>query len=117
MKKQRFGFSILLIIISILLSISGIQQRILVTFKYCSMACGIAMLSYTLLKPYVKRKNHFLVIIGYLMLLCYILLTIDTFLIHAISWFPGILRYPVYSLYGWCYLIFLLPGWLLCYHE
>lgn len=30
----------------------------------------------------------------------YVLLTLDTFLFHAWTWFPGLLRYPIYDGYG-----------------
>ena len=44
------------------------------------------------------------------MIRCYTLLALDTYVFHVMQWFPGIIRYPLFSLYGISYLLFALPG-------
>ena len=115
MSKRRLLSGGLMIGLSILISFSGTLSGCFLVIKYCAMACGITLLAHTLIKSYVHHSHQALVILGYLILISYILLTVDTFLFHAITWFPGMIRYPIYSLYGWCYIVFLLPGWLMCF--
>ena len=45
---------------------------------------------------------------GVLFMSCYTLLALDTYVFHVMQWFPGIIRYPLFSLYGISYLLFAL---------
>lgn len=117
MKKGAFFFGIALILFSIILQAMHVMQPVLLVIKYCTLCIGISMTSYAFIRPHIKRSYMILALVGYVFILFFIILTLDTFLFHAITWFPGILRYPIYSLYGIPYLIFILPGWLICYHD
>ena len=117
MKKGFFLTGIGLLFLSFLLSLMEVMWPMLLVCKYLGMAFGITLMTYALISSHIHRTHKGLAWIGYAILMAYTLLTVDTFLFHAISWIPGIIRYPIYSLYGVPYLAFILPGWLLCYHN
>lgn len=117
MKNRRLQLGCFMICVSILLAISKTQQGLLLVLKYVGLACGVSLLAHACLRTYVHRSNQVLALLGYAIIICYILLTIDTFVVHAISWFPGMIRYPIYSLYGYCYIVFIIPGWLTCLKQ
>lgn len=43
-------------------------------------------------------------------LMMYTILTLDTFVFHAMVWYPGILRYSLFSAYGILYSAWILVG-------
>lgn len=85
--------------------------------KYISMAYGVAFLTYSLL--FLHKKKHTFSILFYMAIaiLCvFTILTIDTYWLHALSWFPGIIRYPIFSTYGWIHVIFFMLIGLCLYY-
>lgn len=104
-----------LLCISLLLHVLHVSHALLafvkcVTLAYSIVCLTIAIVSHT----HIRRKyNAWLYGLGVLILCSYTLLAADTYLFHVITWFPGIIRYPLFSLYGIAYLIFVIPGILL----
>ena len=117
MNKRLLLIAICTMLLSIVLSISKTLYEPFLCAKYLLLSYGISIVSYTAARSIHKKENRLLYFIGVITMGVYTILTIDTFLIHAITWFPGILRYPLYSLYGIPYLFFLIPGWMISYHA
>lgn len=116
--KKKFILWSCLAIITILTGIIGELPFWLVPFKYISLALLIfvsteRMLSFFAM-PVLHSSNAALFCQGcsLVLMLLYMVLTMDTFIFHAWTWFPGLLRYPIYDAYGFCYLIFTLPAFL-----
>lgn len=78
---------------------------------------GISFLSYQFFIQRINYQQPICYYIGLIILLLYTILAIDTYVFHTLTWFPGILRYPMFSLYGVAYIIFVIPGFLLCFKE
>lgn len=111
---KRKIYSLCLIFISIFFEIINSVNPFISFLKYWCMASGIVLLSYDLCSSH-KYKNEALHFLGLLILALYFIILVDTFFIHAISWFPGIVRYPIFSAYIPAYLIFVIPGILLTF--
>ncbi len=111
--KQKI-LSICLILISFLFEWIHSVHPVISFLKYGCMALGIVLLAYNLFS-FHKYKNKFLRFLGMIILVVYMIILIDTYVIHAISWFPGIVRYPMFSIYIPADLLFFIPGILLTF--
>lgn len=112
-RKQRFWAAVILIGCSLLIEWSGCTTAILALFKYTGMAYGIVLLGLAALsawKPYCKHRIGYILAVS--ILLCYTILALDTFLFHALTWFPGLIRYALFSTYLPFYFLFLLVSLL-----
>lgn len=117
MDKKRIGLALLCVFASMGIYWSGTLSRSLLVIQYLLLAYGCCLASYGVLIQRIHHHCPLLYYSGVILMLVFTFLTLDTFLFHSLGWFPGILRYPLYSLYGIPYLVFCLPGWLLCYHH
>ena len=110
--KLYLGAGGLCIIVSVLLFISGGTNELPAMIRCLSLAFGTFLLTRgVLLCLHVKQRGLiWLYGAGVLIMGCHTLLALDTYVFHVMSWFPGILRYPLFSLYGVSYLLFALPG-------
>lgn len=98
--------------LSVLLFISNSANGIQAMIRCLTLAFGIMLMTRgVLLLLHVKQRSAFwLYGVGVLFMSCYTLLALDTYVFHVMQWFPGIIRYPLFSLYGISYLLFALPG-------
>lgn len=115
--KKAFFISSICFIISISLSIMHVMKPVLLIIKYLTLVFAFAYLGYACFQTRIKKETAILYWLGVIILLGYTILTMDTFLFHAIKFVPGIIRYPLYSLYGLPYIVFMLPGFLLCFQK
>lgn len=115
MKKKQLFIASVMLLISFTLSITGTLQAGWIAIKLITLAYGICMASYALLAPHWHYHNDKIAMFAIAFLALFTIVIIDTLLIHALYWFPGIIKYPLISLYGAPYLVFILPGWLLCF--
>lgn len=107
----------MLIFGSLLLSFVDAKYSIVHMIKCIALAYGITYISYTLVHHRHKRSNAVLYSIGVLVLTLYTIITVDTYVFHTLSFFPGILRYALFSSYGWCYFIFVGMGVCLSFKK
>lgn len=121
MKKHSCAW-ILLILLTVVaygLSLSVQTNPWLACLKYCSYAFMIflfpivCMASLHVPRIQHRRMRKLCFYVGYGVLLFYLFLTLDTYVFHAWSWYPGILRYAIFDACGLPYAIFILPGCLL----
>ena len=97
----------ILTVLSVLLFISNYANGIQAMIRCLTML----MTRGVLLLLHVKQRSAlWLYGVGVLFMSCYTLLALDTYVFHVMQWFPGIIRYPLFSLYGISYLLFALPG-------
>ena len=102
----------ILTVLSVLLFISNSANGIQAMIRCLTLAFGIMLMTRgVLLLLHVKQRSAlWLYGVGVLFMSCYTLLALDTYVFHVMQWFPGIIRYPLFSLYGISYLLFALPG-------
>lgn len=98
--------------ISVLLFISGATNGILAMLRCLTLAFAILLLTMGILACFhIKKRNlAWLYGVGVLVMGCYTLIAADTYVFHVMTWFPGLIRYPLFSLYGIGYLLFAVPG-------
>lgn len=114
MKKISYG-SALMIVLSLILNMLDTTMPCIHMFKCLLLSYGITFLTYSMLSHHIHKHSLLLVIIGVMLLTVYTILAMDTYVFHAITWFPGILRYALFSTYGWWYLLFILSGICFCF--
>ena len=114
-KKVYLTAGLLLIVISLLLYMLHAVDGSIAMLKCLTRAYGVMLLSRGCMELLHVRKRNYAWLYGTSVLLmgCYTLLAADTYLFHVLHWFPGIIRYPIFSLYGISYLLFILPGVML----
>lgn len=117
MNKKLVVLSCCFILLSIGIYMTNTLSSLACVVQFLSLALGITILTYALVNARWTHHSILLYAFGVLILICYMILTIDTFLLHSIDWFWGIIRYPIYSLYGIAYLAFCIPGLCLCYKQ
>lgn len=81
------------------------------------LAYGCTFVGFLLGRRYHKHAIAPVYYFGVLVLLCYTIVCIDTYLVHSLSWFPGIIRYPLFSTYGVWYLLFCIVGVCLSFYK
>lgn len=116
MKKQLL-ISLLLGMISFMCAMMHVMHPFLLIIKYTTLTAAFVMFAYAIFHTRIKKEIACLYWIGVLILTMYAIITVDTFYIHAIKGLFGIIRYPMYSLYGLPYIIFMIPGILLCFRK
>ena len=116
MKKQLL-FSLLLGMISFMCARMHVMHPFLLIIKYTTLTAAFVIFAYAIFHTHIKKEIAWLYWTGVLILTMYGILTIDTFYVHAIKGLFGIIRYPMYSLYGLPYIIFMIPGILLCFKK
>lgn len=84
-------------------------------FKYILASFAMTLLAYSFFSKKIKKQNMIIAGIGIIFLVSYVILLLDTFYIHALTWFPGIVRYALFSAYLPISLLFFIPGICLCY--
>lgn len=115
--KKAFVLSIICFIITLSLSWMDVMQPAMLIIKYCTLVFAFVSLGYACCHTHIKKENTVLYWLGVLLILGYGILTLDTFMFHALHFVPGIIRYPLYSLYGLAYIVFIIPGILLCFQK
>lgn len=112
MKKAWFMFLVCLIIATVIKD----MPMWLLPMKYCGLAYVI-MLGASLLMNYlsipkfqVRMLKTCSIWCSLLIMIVFTILVIDTFWFHALTWFPGLIRYPIIDAYGVCYSVFVVPG-------
>ena len=113
--KKIGWLGIACIIGSVLLALLHTSQPVLSMLKCLLMAYGITLFTYAVLTCHLHKRVWFLYALGIMILCVYTLLALDTYLFHFLTWFPGILRYALFSTYGLWYLVFMLPGCALAF--
>lgn len=106
----------ILLLVSLLLSRLPYTDPSIHACKCASLAFGIMLLSVELLS--LHKHTYSFSILRYLSIIimsAYGIVLIDTYWIHALTWFPGILRYALFSTYGVWYILFIIPGVLWYY--
>ena len=88
-----------------------VMKPVLLIIKYLTLVFAFAYLGYACFQTRIKKETTILYWLGVIILLEYTILTMDTFLFHAIKFVPGIIRYPL------PYIVFMLPGFLLCFQK
>lgn len=117
MKKPAL-YGIVCILLSVILSNLAGTIPFLNLMKCLLLAYGISIIGYAVTTYKLNASNIVLYALGVIILCVYTILAMDTYLFHAMSWFPGILRYAMFSMYGIWYLVFLVPGCLIaCYQK
>lgn len=92
---------------------------LLAALKYCSAAGAMIVLPIVLFTslhvPRITRcwLRRLCFYSGYALTLFYMFLTLDTYMFHVWTWYPGILRYALFDAYSVLYVIFIIPGGLL----
>ena len=109
--------SIVLLILGCILEWFLPATSIWIPFKYICIAYGITLIVYGIAHSYIHKRNQFVAGLGILILIIFTILLVDTYWIHALDWFPGIVRYALFSAYIPGYLLFILPGICLCYKD
>lgn len=115
--KKALWIGVSMILISILISLFAKSNQPLNLCKCLLLAYGVCAIGYALSIRFFHHSQIVLYSIGVVFVCAYTILALDTYLFHALLWFPGILRYAMFSTYGWAYLLFLLPGVLLACHP
>lgn len=110
MKKRLFILSICAILLSVILELSQTTQSLLAALKYGLLAYGIVVGSSIFMHSYIKKSNLIIGGCSILLIVLYTILLLDTFLFHTLPWFPGIIRYPLFSAYIPGYVLFVLVG-------
>lgn len=111
--------NVLFVFIAVLMyNLRDLMNPMVSILRYLSLA--YSMTSFGMLLSHIvlhKRGNipfaSGMLWLAIIILLFYSILTIDTFLFHAWTWYPGILRYALYAAYGICYIIFIPIGFIL----
>lgn len=117
-KRVRYAiFACICIIISSLCSICNTTESIIQIIKYISLAYSVILLTYTILSLHKKRHCiHALLYVAVCILCVFIILVLDTYWLHALTWFPGIIRYALFSTYGWMHIVFFACIGILVYY-
>lgn len=109
--------AIFCIFCSLILQTASHTNAILQVIRICTLAYGFMTLGYGLMRKHVRKSNAIAYYTGVIIMVIFTIITLDTYLFHTLLCIPGIIRYPLYSLYGFAYIFFVLPGILLAYHE
>ena len=105
-KLYCIGLSFLCLFISLVCSITQSIHSPFQIIKYSTFAYGIILLIYTLVSFHKKRRSYpILLYFTTSLLTIFTLLLIDTYWLHALIWFPGNIRYLIFSTYGWIHMI------------
>ena len=116
MKKYMIA-GMVSILISVILATFSEYNQMLSFLKCLTLAFGITILSYGFLQPHMKYKSTILYGIGVMLFVLYVIIAFDTYIVHTLPIIPGIIRYPIFSLYGVGYLVFCLIGILLSFKK
>lgn len=116
-KIRYAGIGCVCIILSCLCFLSKSTVSFIQIIKYISMAIGCVLLTYTLLSLHKKRHTiPILLYIAVCILCIFAILVIDTYWLHALTWFPGIIRYALFSTYGGIHVVFFIIIGILFYY-
>ena len=107
--------SVICYIISIVLDHTVSATSCLQPFKYLLAAFSITFFTYLLLSNKIQKYRPIIGIVGIIILVIYVLILFDTYFFHAMSWFPGIIRYAMFSAYIPISVLFIIPGICLCF--
>ena len=118
MNEKRFVCACLYLYSSCL----AIDKEVLISsfwsvIKYGCMAYGITLLTYALCSKRITYVNTTLTMMGVILLTCYTIVLVDTFFFHTLPWLSGMIRYPIFSAYVPAYVLFIIPGICLSFHE
>ncbi|MEG0328915.1 MAG: hypothetical protein RR537_01250 [Longicatena sp.] len=105
-------------LISIIIAFFATTNPYLSLLKCCLLAYGIVLLTIGCLTFHHKQHTfEILYYIGLVLLCVYTILALDTYIFHAITWYPGMFRYALFSTYGIFYIVFMIPGFCLYYGK
>lgn len=131
MKKQQKVQMSIAVLCGIYLSVLAIVPELVLANgwiaagKYLTTVYGIIALTCLVLSCFPLSKIISVWIscicryLAAIIMIVYTILTLDTFVFHAMSWYPGILRYALYSAYGILYSAWILIGivWYIGFQE
>lgn len=106
-----------MIVASFLLSYGNTTLPLYHLIKCLLAAYGITLLTYSCCRRHIHKAWTPLYCLGVILLSVYTVLALDTYVFHTLTWFPGIIRYALFSTYGLWYIVFVIPGVLLCFHD
>lgn len=115
--KKALVLSIICFTITFALSWLDVMHPVLLIIKYCTLVFAFSSIAYACVSTHIKKENAGIYWLGVVLLLGYGILTLDTFVFHVLHFVPGIIRYPLYSLYGLPYIVFVVPGIFLCFQK
>ena len=102
---------ILLVLVSLFCDYLSVTHPYVMILKYLGMAYGTVLLVYGILARH--HHKHTFPILLYLVtaiLIFFTIMTVDTYAFHALTVFPGMIRYALFSTYGIHFFIFALLG-------
>ena len=114
--KRLWQSALLMILLSLFISCIHTTLPWLHLIKCLLLAFGISLLTYALCAPRIHKICPFLYVLGVILLSLYTCFALDTYVFHFLTWFPGMIRYAMFSTYGVWYILFILPGLLLCFN-
>ena len=117
MKKGLFALACICILVALAIDKVVLISSFWSVIKYGCMAYGITLLTYALCSKRITYVNTTLTMMGVILLTCYTIVLVDTFFFHTLPWLSGMIRYPIFSAYVPAYVLFIILGICLSFHE